>query len=91
MTHRTMNKKDAKTSGSFLIEERVVSERIKMKAYTQAYSLTRRREKQIQWRTALIGKIHNVLIGSRLKLRRNLLGTQVPFPGCAVIVLNRFY
>jgi len=70
------DKHDAKTLAYFLSKDMLPEARIKDTKTAQLHSLAETRDKLVKQRTALINKVHNVLNGHGIKLKKESLGTQ---------------
>lgn len=70
------DKHDAKTLAFFLSKDMLPEARMKSKEKAQLHSLAGTRDKLVKQRTALINKIHNVLINHGTKYKKESLSTE---------------
>lgn len=70
------DKHDAKTLAYFLSKDMLPKARMKDAKTAHLHSLAETRDKLVKQRTALINKVHNVLNGHGIKLKKESLGTQ---------------
>ena len=70
------DKHDARTLAYFLSKDMLPKARMKDTKTAQLHSLAETRDKLVKQRTALINKVHNVLNGHGIKLKKESLGTQ---------------
>jgi transposase len=70
------DKHDAKTLAFFLSKDMLPEARMRSKENAQLHSLAGTRDKLVKQRTALINKIHNVLISHGLKYKKETLSTE---------------
>lgn len=70
------DKHDAKTLAFFLSKDMLPESRMKSKEKTQLHSLAGTRDKLVKQRTALINKIHNVLINHGTKYKKESLSAE---------------
>lgn len=70
------DKKDARTLAFYLSKDMLPSSRRKSKLYQQVGSLSQTRDKFVKSRTYFMNKIHGLLNGCGIKLKRESLGTK---------------